>query len=262
MFIEANGILFNTVSFGERQPIFLTVSGFVGDWEVWLQPFELMGPRWRCISYDHRGAGESPAPPETITKNALVDDLFAIMDVFQIKQCVLAGESMGGVTALMAVLRQPDRFKGLVLIGCDNPYPEPLSNMRKQFVAGLRTNYQATIKAFVNNCIPEPDSDHLRRWGVDICLRAEPEAAARLVEIGAEGEANLALNEISIPTLVIHGSKDAIIPLKNSENLVNVIPNSELVVIEGAGHVPTVTRPHEVVAAIERYFQPSKFNTE
>ncbi len=254
MFIEVNRIRLNTVSFGADNPIFLAISGFVGSWEVWLQPFELMSNRWRCISYDHRGAGESPVPPETITKNALVDDLFAVMDAYQVKHCILGGESMGGVIALLAVLRQPERFKGLVLIGSDNPNPEPLSAIRKQFVAGLRANYHATIKTFVDLCIPEPNSEHLRRWGVNICLRAEAEAAARLVEIGAEGEMNVPLNDVMIPTLVIHGTKDAIIPMKNSEYLASVIPNSELVVIDGVGHVPTVTRPNEVVVAIERRF--------
>lgn len=255
MFIEVNGILFNTVSFGAGQQTFFAISGFVGSWEVWLQPFELMSTRWRCISYDHRGAGETPVPPEKITKNGLIDDLFAIMDAYQVEKCILGGESTGAVIALLAALQQPDRFKGLVLVDSVNPNPEPPSESKKQFIAGLLSNYQNTIKFFIDSCVPEPDSEHLRRWGLNICLRAEKEAAARLVEIDSEGKSDISLNDFTIPTLVIHGSQDVISPLENSEYLAKTIPNSELVVIEGAGHVPPISHPHEVVTAIERFFK-------
>jgi len=179
---------------------------------------------------------------------------FAVMDQFQIKRCVLGGESQGGVIALMAVMRQPDRFEGLVLVDASNPNPEPLTDMQKQFITGLRTNYPTTIKAFVDDCIPEPNSEHFRRWALNICLRVDPAVAARLAEIKQEDKFNLTPSDIPIPTLIIHGSIDIISPLKHSEYLASIIPNSELVVIEGAGHVPIITRPHEVVNAIERHF--------
>jgi len=62
------------------------------------------------------------------------------------------------------------------------------------------------------------------------------------------------IHQIQLPTLLIHGSRDIITPLASSQNLAQLLPSSELVVIEGAGHVPTVTRPHEVVSAIEKFF--------
>jgi pimeloyl-ACP methyl ester carboxylesterase len=53
-----------------------------------------------------------------------------------------------------------------------------------------------------------------------------------------------------VPTLIIHGELDAIIPLAVAEIAARAIPNCKLVVIPGAGHVPTMTRPEDVVAAI------------
>lgn len=254
MFLDINGIRLNTVSFGKGRQTFLAHGGFVGSWELWQQPFELMSKRWRCVSYDHRGAGESPVPPESITKEAIVNDLFAVMDKLQIEKCVLAGESYGGAIAIMAVLRQPDRFNGLVLVGSDNPNPIPLPEERKQFIVAMRANYRAAMKGFVNLCTPEPDIEHIRRWGLGICLRAELEAAIRLLKINSEEKSSYLISDVSIPTLVIHGSKDVIIPLEQGKYLVKVIPEAELVIIEGAGHVPTMTRPNEVVAAIKRRF--------
>jgi pimeloyl-ACP methyl ester carboxylesterase len=255
MFIKVNNTLLNTVSFGKGPRTFLTHGGWVGNWEVWQQLFELMSESWRCVGYDHRGAGESPVPPDTITPEALVDDLFAVMDALEVERCVLGGESAGGFIALMAALRQSDRFEGLVLIGATASLTVEAA---KPLVDGCRRDYPTTVKAFVNACVPEPDSEHIRRWGRDILLRAEPEAAARMLESGYEREFTLALTEIAVPTLVIHGSKDAIIPMDAGKHIADGIPDAELLILEGVGHVPTMTRPQEVVAAIERRFPQSE----
>ena len=251
MFIEVNKNLLNTVSFGKGRRTFLTHGGWAGNWEVWQQVFELMSGSWRCVGYDHRGAGESPVAPESITPEALVDDLFAVMDALEVKRCVLGGESAGGRIALMAALRQPNRFEGLVLIGAT---PSITVETTKPLVDGCRSDYPATVKAFVDACVPEPDSDHIRRWGRDILLRAEPEAAARLLESAYERRFNLALTDITVPTLVIHGSKDVIVPTDVGRDLAQGIPDAELMILEGVGHVPTMTRPQEVAAAIDRRF--------
>jgi pimeloyl-ACP methyl ester carboxylesterase len=172
MFIKANDCRFNTVSFGAGPRTFLGISGWIGNWELWQQPFELMSTTWRCVSYDHRGAGESPVPPETITPERLVDDLFALMDTLTIERCVLAGESAGGLIALMAALRQPDLFEGLALISAA---PAIKAETAKPLVEGSCSDFSATIHSFVDTCVPESQSDHIRRWGRHILLRSEPE---------------------------------------------------------------------------------------
>ena len=94
---------------------------------------------------------------------------------------------------------------------------------------------------------------------MDICLRAKPEAAVgllRLFEGTDGGDAEYSLSDITVPTLVIHGSKDVITPLESGKYLANNIPKAKLVIIEGAGHVPTLTYPYEVVEAIEHHFKP------
>ena len=59
---------------------------------------------------------------------------------------------------------------------------------------------------------------------------------------------------IDIPTLILHGSADVIAPIEGSRTLVELMPDAELVVFDGVGHVPTMTRSQEVVAAIQRRF--------
>lgn len=258
-FLDINGIRLNTVSFGAGRQTFLAHGGFVGSWELWQQPFELMSKRWRCVSYDHRGAGESPVSPEAITKEEIVDDLFAVMDKLKIEKYVLAGESMGGAIAITAALRQPERFNGLVLVDSTMPIQAPLTEESKQFIDFIRADYKAAMGGFVKQCIPEPNSEYYHQWGLDICLRAKAEAAVRLIRLfegNTNGDPEYILSDINVPTLVIHGSKDVIVPLEVGKYLANNIPNAELVVIEGAGHVPTITYPYDVVEAIEHHFKP------
>ncbi|MGH8980043.1 MAG: alpha/beta fold hydrolase [Acidimicrobiales bacterium] len=248
MFIPAGGYLLNTVQFGSGTETFVAHGGWVGNWELWQEPFQLMQERWRCIAYDHRGAGASTAPASSITPDALVDDLFTVLDRLDVEQCVLAGESLGALTCALAVLRDPTRFTGVVLVdgtpAADRARMAPL-------IDGSRSDYPATVGWFVDACVPEPDSEHIRRWARQVLLRADPEAAARILEVHAEAQIAPDFSAIALPALVIHGELDAIIPVAAAETVANAITDSKLVVIPGAGHVPTLTRPAEVVAAIE-----------
>lgn len=250
MFLSVDGYELMVVEFGSGPTTFVAHGGWVGNWELWLEPFQLMQARWRCIAYDHRGSGASSFPPESISPDALVDDLFRVLDHFEIDSCVLAGESLGALTCLQAVLRDPSRFDGLVLVdgapAASEERTAPLAN-------GSRTDYPSTVHGFVDACVPEPDSEHIRRWGRQILLRADPEAAARMFESHYERGVAPDITKVSIPTLVVHGENDVIVPLALAKAVAGAIPDAEIAVIPGAGHVPTLTRPEAVVAEIERW---------
>lgn len=254
MFIDVNGIKINTVSFGSGDETFLGISGFVADWRVWSFIFEDLSKRMRCVGFDHRGSGESTAPPETISKISYVDDLFGVMDKLGIEKCYLGGESFGGAIALLAAIKQPERFKGLILIDTNLPNAKPIDENRRQFINFLRSDYKGAMEAFIELVMPEPNIEHIKRMGVHICLRADLEATIKILEIVAEGETDYPLHEIKIPTLIVYGDKDGEEIIENSHYLEKVLPYSELEVIKGAGHVPIITRSHEVLDAIKRNF--------
>lgn len=249
VFLDVNGARLHVVSFGAGPTTLLAVGGWIGDWELWEGPFERLSAGWRCVAFDHRGAGESPVPPATITPAALVDDVLGVMDRLGIDRCILAGESLGALTALGAVLRAPARFRGVVLV---DGAPAVTEAEVRPLIDGARADLRATIAAFVDRCTPEPDVAHLRRWGRNMLARAESEAAARLFESHLD-EPPLPLADVRVPTLVIHGTEDRIVPLAVGEWVAASIPGARLVRVEGAGHVPTVTRPLEVAEAIRAW---------
>ena len=249
MFVPVDGHLLNAVEFGSGQA-FVAHGGWVGNWELWQQPFELMHRGWRCIGYDHRGSGASSFPPESISPTALLDDLFRVLDHFEVDKCVLAGESLGALTCLLAVLREPERFDGLVLV---DGAPAASKDAMEPLVIGSRSDYPTTVRAFVDACIPEPDSDHIKRWARQILLRADPEAAARVFESHYEENAAADITPVAVPTLLIHGEDDAIVPVALGRAVADAIPGAEIVVLPDTGHIPTMTRPETIVAEIERW---------
>ncbi len=110
------------------------------------------------------------------------------------------------------------------------------------------------MRAFVDACTPEPDCAAERAWGKRIVMRSNAEHAVQLMECVEHLQLEDRLHEIRIPTLLVHGTRDVITPIGNSHAIAAAISGASIVTIEGAGHVPTLTRPLAVAEAIERHF--------
>jgi len=264
MFVEIDGHLVFTLSFGAGTHTFLAHSGWVGNVEDWLATLAIMSQQWHTVVYDHRGAGETSVPVEAISAEALRDDIFRVMDALGIERCVLGGFSAGTAAVLRAVLQHPERFEGLVLMNgaAGVPLPgtqlptAPTSSESLPSRSWPGSNYSERLRWFIEQCTPEPDVEHIRRWGHHILLRAEPEAADRLWEVRFAEDIDFAarLPQLEIPTLIIHGELDVFADRARMEYLASLIPGSKFVVMEGSGHVPAMTRPADVAAAINSFF--------
>lgn len=252
MFLKLDDAELFVSSFGNGPNTLVAHGGWVGSGELWHQPFELLSKTWRTVTYDHRGTGATVSHAPAITFDMLVDDLFRVLDRLDIDQCVLAAESSGACVALEAALRQPARFTGLVIV--DGRYYGGKTAGAARFIEGCKTDFSATMDLFVNACVPEEECEAERRWGKQIVNRSTGTAAVQLMECLEAVTVEHRLAEITLPTLIIHGSRDVITPVDAAKNLAAKIPNSKLVIIEGAGHVPTITRPTNVAHEIETFF--------
>jgi pimeloyl-ACP methyl ester carboxylesterase len=253
MFLQIGDVRLHTLVFGDGPRTLLAVGGWTGSWEVWEEPIAQLSTRgWRCVTYDHRGSGESPVDPASISVDAMASDVTAVMDALGIDRCIVAGESQGGAIVQYAAERHPDRFEGLVLSA---PAPTGRQPGRSAFAASCRDDYVTATRNFVEACTPEANSEHIKRWGQNILARANAEEAARILEMWADEDVTgVDATQIRVPTLIIHGTADAIAPIEGSRALVEQLPDATLVELEGVGHVPTMTRPDDVVAAIVKRF--------
>ena len=259
MFLDINGNRLFTLSFGNGPKTFLAHSGWVGNFEDWIATLSLLSTDWRVVIYDHRGSGESPVPADRITADALVDDLFAVMDALSIETCTLAGFSRGSVTALRAVLRQPERFDGLMLLNGNGGVtsPDTVVTPRVPPSQWPGETHQQRLEWFATACTPEPDALHIRRWAVNLLSRSSPEAAeASFMSQPSEPiDWPLDLGRLTLPTLLVHGELDPLVALRDMEYLQTLLPRSKLVVMEGSGHLPAMTRPRDVAREINDFFR-------
>jgi pimeloyl-ACP methyl ester carboxylesterase len=253
VFIQVSDAKIFSVAFGPAtgQPI-LGIGGWIGNWELWAEPFSLLSTDWHTIAYDHRGSGATLAPVESITIGRLVDDVFAVLDAYNVEKCILAAESAGALTAFGAALKQPERISGLVIV--DGLYHQEAPTEKDAFLAGLKSFYPQTLEHFVQACVPEPDSEHIKRWGLQILNRASQESAIALYLSTSSVDLRPDLSRISQPTLILHGEADALVPLEAARWLAQTLPNSRLITLPGAGHVPTITRSQAVAQAIRDFF--------
>lgn len=249
MFIRVGERIINSVSFGIGEPPFVAVSGWIGTWQMWRQPLEVLSRHRQCIAYDHSGSGQTLCNVGKLTCEGQIDDVFRVMDAMEVERCWLCGESHGGFVAASAVLQDPSRFYGLVIVSSAPSWRIDADRSRVVFAEALQASREDALKAFVDRCVPEPDSPHLRRWLLTMLLESEPEygpALLRQVKVDIRNR----LNEITIPTLIIHGAMDSIEPLRGGEPFNAGIKGSRLLVLDDAGHVPTLTHPIEVAEAI------------
>ena len=254
MFIRVgDSTIFATVFGSKSLPTILALGGWIGSGEDWIEPLSILSESWRVASFDHRGSGITISPVESITFDRLIDDIFVVMDALEIETCLLAAMSMGAAVALGAILRHPERFTGLVLVNSLDLREKP-SRENDMFLMGLTHDYSGTLDGFINACIPESDSDMIKHWGRQILNRASQESAIALYQLSKTITIGSELEAITLPTLIIHGTDDVIAELESAYWLSKKMPHASLKIIEGAGHVPIMTRPHAVAHEIKDFF--------
>ena len=254
MFVDVPGAKLYACRGGPaRGQAILAIGGWIGSSELWQEPLAILSADQVVVSYDHRGTGVSVTSRDSISFDDLIADALAVLDAHGIDRCVLAAESAGAQTALAVAARHPQRVTHLVIV--DGMYARGVSLDDDPFLEGLRANYAATIEHFVQLCVPESDSEHIKEWGRKLLARASPEAAIALRILASQTDVSGDIARISQPTLVLHGSADRIVPLDRARELVEALPDARWVVLEGAGHVPTLTQPAKVADAIRSFLR-------
>jgi pimeloyl-ACP methyl ester carboxylesterase len=252
MFLELPEAKLYVTRSGPREGIaILAIGGWIGSSELWTEPLALLSDSYATIAYDHRGSGLTICEPSSITFENLVSDAIAVMDAMGLQRCVLAAESAGAQTALAVAARYPERVSHLVVV--DGMYSRGIDVDNDPFLQGLSANYPVTIERFVQLCVPEPDSEHIKAWGRKILARATPESAIALRIVGSVTDVSAEIAQIKQPVLVLHGELDKIVPLDLGRALAATLQNARLQVLAQSGHVPTLTCPELVVQAIRDF---------
>lgn len=209
-------------------------------------------------------AGEVPEVAYTL--DDMADDTAGLLDALQIDSTHVVGASMGGMIAQTLAIRYPRRVKSLVSIMSTTGEPElpgPSPEAMSILVGPPPQTREEAIERGVKlwSVIGSPgfpfDEERTRERAGRFYDRANhPEGQARqLAAIVSHGSRREALTRLDVPTLVIHGAADPLVPVAGGRDTAAAIPGAELLVVEGMGHdLPPGAWP-TIVPAIERHTQ-------
>ncbi len=215
-------------------PALIFLHHFGGSSRTWDGVIAQLEPRFQCVAVDQRGFGDSSVADE-YSVAAMASDVVAVADALSLERYALIGHSMGGKVALGVAARPPVGLEQLVLIAPSPPTPEPMEPAERMRLlrshgdrdAALETNRQISRLTV---------SDHEFAALLEDNLRCDPAAWRAWLETGSRE--TLELGTLDVPTLLIAGELDPVIPLKLlQEKIAPHLTQLRLEVIAGAGHL-------------------------
>lgn len=266
-FIDVKGQLVHLRDEGPRDdpsPIVLLhgTSASLHTWEGWARA--LTGER-RVIRLDLPGFGlTGPAPGEDYSIENYVRFMNAVLNRLGVRRCVLAGNSFGGHVAWATALAHPDRVEKLILVDAAG-YPRRSTSVPIGFriaqLPGLNQLFRfvllrSVVESSVRNVYGDAGkvTPELVDRYYEITLREGNRRALMLRFQQAPPDTLVArIRELKLPTLILWGGRDGLIPVENGERFHADIAGSELVVFDDLGHVPHEEDPARTVAAVKRF---------
>lgn len=249
MKIHVNEIdIFLEVS-GEGFPVLL-LHGYPLDHSIWEPILPFFSAKSRMIMPDLRGHGRSDAPDITSTMDLMAEDIAGLMDALDIKKAIIVGHSMGGYAAIALARLFLERVSGIGLVS---------SHARADNVDGRQARMEAVNQIRLNGLeetarvMPAKLTNNPELFPfLSGLIRATNPVGASCAQQGmAERLDSLDyLSHIKIPSLVVAGGKDVLIPLEKAKETAEKLPDCRLVVIPSAGHVPMLENPASTASAI------------
>lgn len=240
--IDVGHITLNVEERGEGPP-FIFIPGLVGLLNAWQYQVDEFSKRYRCISLDHRGAGESDRVPlDQYSTEAIAGDVIALLDTLGIEKAHMAGTSTGGAILQNLAIDHPDRIRSCIFSNTwtkADEYVNRVQMARRQIA--LAEGEEAYVKVsslFTNGA-------NQFRYNLDKVMELErrsletiapPEILAARLDMTMAHDRLDELHKISTPSLVIGTRDDATVPCYFAEDLHAAIQDSRLIIVEEGGH--------------------------
>jgi pimeloyl-ACP methyl ester carboxylesterase len=240
---------------GQGVPLLL-VHGLGYTRQGWGPLRDLLARRYRVLSYDSRGIGESEIPPGPYTVAELAEDAVDVLDAAGAGRAHVIGASLGGMVAQLLAAERPERIDRLVLVGTTpggaGAYPLPQQTLALMAEAASLPP-EVALRRFVENALApgSPLVDEVFAYRQQ--HPPDPAGWAAQAAAGAAWDADGRLAQITAPTLVVAGTADAVVDPRNAQLLADAIPGAQLELIEAAGHLPFWERAEEFAAIVERF---------
>lgn len=270
--IAANGVTLEVERYGDpANPPLLLIMGLGAQLTLW--PIELVealvARGYHVIRYDNRDiglstkfteagvpelpavvmammAGQAPRLPYTLADMA--DDAVGLLSALGIDKAHIVGASMGGMIAQLVAIRHPERVLTLTSIMSTTGNPALPPAKPEAMAALMERPTSADLEAFMkiglniarsigSPAYPAPEQRLRERFERDFRRSFHPTGAGRqMAAIIADGDRRERLKAVTVPTLVIHGADDPLVPVEGGQDTAAAIAGAELLVIPGMGH--------------------------
>ncbi|MEH7075281.1 alpha/beta fold hydrolase [Neobacillus drentensis] len=250
-----NGINLYYEVHGEGEPLLL-IMGLSLNSKSWFRTLPVLSEHFKVIVFDNRGTGLSDKPNSPYSIEQMAEDAKCILEAADVEAAHVYGISMGGMIAQRLALKYPSRVKSLVL-GCTTSggvnHVQPGADVSMLMLS--RASSVATPEEVAWATAPilysQPFIENQRELvAEDIQKRIEipvlPYAYMLQLQACLSHDTYNEIEQITVPTLVIHGDEDKLVPYQNGITLAEKIPNAEFLTIQGAGHI-YVTEANDLV---------------
>jgi pimeloyl-ACP methyl ester carboxylesterase len=277
-FIEINGLDVYYQRRGGGEPTFILLHGFGASTFSWREVIDPLAELGTVIAYDRPAFGltERPLDWEGVnpySQQGNLELLLGLMDAFGIEEAILVGNSAGGTLATAFTLAYPDRVAALVEVDAaiyrtmpdspvltwllHTPQMDHLGPLIARRLAG-RQGEDFIRSAWYNPAKLAAQPEILA--GYRLSLKAEDWDRALWAHTQAAAAPGLAkrLGEINVPTLVITGDSDKIVPPENSRQLASDIPGASLAILDRCGHLPQEECPAVFIESIKQFLATYK----
>jgi pimeloyl-ACP methyl ester carboxylesterase/DNA-binding CsgD family transcriptional regulator len=219
------------------------------DWEspVWRHWTHFLAGHFRYIRHDERGCGLSDRNVGDLGPARWLDDLEQVVDAAGIdRPFALLGISQGAAAAVAYAVRHPRRISHLVLyggyvVGAYRRGGDEAARLYRAVVELLRSGWDhgnpAFRQLFTSRFIPTGNAEQVG-WFNELCLKTtRGEIGAALMDARANIDMRDLLPQVRVPTLVLHGRHDQVVPFSEGVRLASTIPGAEFVQLDSCNHV-------------------------
>jgi len=253
-FIQNQGAKIYWDEQGQGDPILL-IMGLGYPSQMWYRTRPMLAARYRTMALDNRGVGQSDMPQGPYPIALMASDAGAVLDAAGIESAHVFGISMGGMIAQEFALQNPKRVRSLIL-GCTACGGPKAVRAKPEANEMLMTRAKMTPEEAAQAAIPFIYDPGTPREKIDEDLNVRrpwfPRRDAYTAQLQGilAWEAYSRLDQITAPTLVIHGEHDELVPPGNGELIAQRIPGAKLVLLPNAGHIFTTDQPEPSHQAI------------
>jgi pimeloyl-ACP methyl ester carboxylesterase len=241
---------------GSGDPVLL-VMGLGSNAYGWARTIPWLAETHQAIAFDNRGVGRSDVPKGAYTISQMAADAAAVLDACGHRTAHVIGASLGGMIAQRFAIEHAERVRSLVLL-CTTPGSVHAARAADDVMRALVQGGEDPAEVYRRNAWflygTETRERHPERIEADLVERSRipttPTGFYGQLQAAMGHDVWDALPSIAVPTLVVHGDADVLVPTENGRLIASRIPGAELVLLPGAGHMLQADSGDAVRAAI------------